>query len=226
MKRRTKAEAAAFREQQARGVAERNAATLARRAREQAEEAARKLAKAQVKLDLVTDRYAAIFKVIEGAIEMQALLGELPEKRISNWGRDIASSIKDLPTTYSGFISKKALAKMYEHYKNGDKRYYPTSEHYNPNQVMGVRIIRHFLKKGFIEGNILNVDKELQEFLHEATFVHHVTYQENLDLRRHQKESIFTTWQDAYNSCGIGELLEWPKGLHIADIPTRYPELT
>ena len=247
MKRRTKAEAAAFREQQAREVAERKAARAQKKLLQEAERRARRdarLAKREQRIaelafkrsqrfelsvarkELITrDRTSSIISIIEGLRTHIEFFGEPSEVTINNIGRDIASSLKDLPITYSGLISRKALRTWWEYYQRGEN-YYPTHEHYNPNQVMGVRIVRHFLRKGFIARDRINIDPDLKAFLVEAVKVHKVTYKENLDLRRHQKEATFTTWQDSYNSCGIGELLAWPEGTNIADLPNVYPELT
>ena len=247
MKRRTKAEAVAFREQQAREVAARKVARTQKKLLQQAELQAKREArdakreqriaelafqKAQREQNsiarkqlIVRDRTSSIISIIEGLRTHIEFFGEPSEVTINNIGRDIASSLKDLPTTYSGLISKKALRTWWEYHQRGEN-YYPTHEHYNPNQVMGVRIVRHFLKKGFIARDRIDIDPDLKAFLVDAVKVHKVTYKENLDLRRHQKEATFTTWQDSYNSCGIGELLAWPEGTNIADLPNIYPELT
>lgn len=228
MARRTKLQMVAFRQQQAYERAldaiRKEWNSLEKEQRELAERERVKQERIDRKNRMIRNRIGSIISLIRGMFDHIETFGSLTETDISDIGRDISSSIKDLPTTHSGLISWKALANCYHHHKHGLKKYYPTEEHFNPNQVMGVRIVRHFLKKGFIEGDRINIDPDLLAILEEATRVHHVTYQENLDLREHQKEITFVHWKDAYDALGIGDLLEWSKEASLADMPTIYPK--
>jgi hypothetical protein len=224
MARRTKEEAAAFREAERARVAANKAARAQKKIDDAARKEAARMARAYAKLeaaardlavrlqraqereakkaDMIKWRTFAIEAIIKAAVNAQHTLGEIDARGLHTLARDIGTCIQDLPVIPSGLISKKALAMVKE-----SKRYKPTQEHYNPNQVMGHRILDYYLKHGYPDRPLFDFDPKLVELLTEARRTHEVTAEENRQLVKYQRNHVFTTPEQSYLMAGI-DLIE------------------
>ncbi len=126
--------------------------------------------------------------------------------------------IQELSPEYSGMCSVAAIKEGHKAWTQGDQYYSPTYEHYNPSQVMGMRIVRTFRNRENVNPVLLG------KLINEAKKVNKVTYEENISLRKHQKTDKFIDGDTAYDNTGI-ELRPWPKYTRFSNAKRMYPDL-
>lgn len=134
----------------------------------------------------------------------------------ARYARQIGEKIQDLPTDYSGLASVNFL-KMAGTSPKKVKEFI-CEEHYNPNQVMGQRIVDMFKDKDEID------DLELYEVMLEGVKVHRVTKYENNALRPFQETKAFVDPDTSYKFAGV-ELLPWNSGTSYEKVFDIYPHL-
>lgn len=195
MARRTKQEAAAWRETERARVeqnkVQRQIARLAREAAIKEERERKQLEREQEREEAIIERTDTI-----AAIVIRTITLPFEEKRLIRRARDIGVHIQDLPPILTGKISIAAKKDLEE---NGIR---PTLEHFVPNAVAGRRILMYFKEHGY-NGDRFDFEPKLVEMLDEYRQVHKVTKVENQRLRQHQLAHKFTTWEDTYQQAGI-----------------------
>lgn len=195
MARRTKQEAAAWRETERARVEQsklqRQIARLAREAAIKEERERKQLEREQEREEAIIERTDTI-----AAIVIRTITLPFEEKRLIRRARDIGVHIQDLPPILTGKISIAAKKDLEE---NGIR---PTLEHFIPNAVAGRRILMYFREHGY-NGDGFDFDPKLVEMLDEYRQVHKVTKAENQRLRQYQLAHKFTTWEDTYQQAGI-----------------------
>lgn len=195
MARRTKQEAAAWRETERARVeqnkVQRQIARLAREAAIKEERERKQLEREQEREEAIIERTDTI-----AAIVIRTITLPFEEKRLIRRARDIGVHIQDLPPILTGKISIAAKKDLEE---NGIR---PTLEHFIPNAVAGRRILMYFKEHGY-NGDGFDFEPKLVEMLDEYRQVHKVTKVENQRLRQHQLAHKFTTWEDTYQQAGI-----------------------
>jgi hypothetical protein len=105
--------------------------------------------------------------------------------------RDLANTIYDLPSRWTGWQSEDSI--------NSNER---VEEHFFPRMWAGEIMLKYFLTQ---QSNA-TVDDVVMLF---EIFrqVHHVTAKENQLLRPHQLSSQFTTWEEAYKQAKVSPLV-------------------
>lgn len=195
MARRTKQEAAAWRETERARVEQsklqRQIARLAREAAIKEERERKQLEREQEREEAIIERTDTI-----AAIVIRTITLPFEEKRLIRRARDIGVHIQDLPPILTGKISIAAKKDLEE---NGIR---PTLEHFIPNAVAGRRILMYFKEHGY-NGDGFDFEPKLVEMLDEYRQVHKVTKAENQRLRQYQLAHKFTTWEDTYQQAGI-----------------------
>lgn len=195
MARRTKQEAAAWRETERARVEQnklqRQIARLAREAAIKEERERKQLEREQEREEAIIERTDTI-----AAIVIRTITLPFEEKRLIRRARDIGVHIQDLPPILTGKISIAVKKDLEE---NGIR---PTLEHFIPNAVAGRRILMYFKEHGY-NGDGFDFEPKLVEMLDEYRQVHKVTKAENQRLRQYQLAHKFTTWEDTYQQAGI-----------------------
>lgn len=197
MTRRTKQEVAEFRAQEAARVAANKVAREAKKATAIAEANQRIAEREAIRKERHNARLFCVHSIISQAVDLHKNRSLTPIE-VNTFARNIGICIQDMNPLWSGKISKAALANVRPHYKCA-----PVEEHYMSNQLMGNRILQHYLDNGYNVATHYEFDPVMIEMVDVARGVHQVTADENQRLRPYQKVENFTTWEDAYAAVGI-----------------------